>query len=159
MGKIDNFSKSEITNADMDKIRSSIEAEVDTQNGALSVDYNEFKQIYNYVSRYVNRNENKVQNVLFILSANGGATLADDVLERAMYNLNLAVISTLRKVDVGTVFSKNQYIVLLTDTDMVSAKDVATRVKEKYDEIEGVHFSVLEYEIQTMKAKNTHHMY
>lgn len=159
MGKIDNFSKSEITNADMDKIRSSIEAEVDTQNGALSVDYNEFKQIYNYVSRYVNRNENQVQNILFTLSAKGGATLADDVLERAMYNLNLAVISTLRKVDVGTVFSKNQYIVLLTDTDMVSAKDVATRVKEKYDEIEGVHFSVLEYEIQTMKAKNTHHMY
>lgn len=156
---INNSSKSEITNEDMDMIRSSIESEVDTQNGALSVDYNEFKQIYNYVSRYVNRNENQVQNILFTLSAKGGASLDDEVLERAMFNLNRAVVSTLRKVDVGTIFSKNQYIVLLTDTDMISARDVATRVKEKFDEFEGVHFSVLEYEIQTMKARNTHHLY
>lgn len=158
MKENEKYAKSEITNDDIDVIRTAIESEAE-EDGALSVDYSEFKKIYSYVSRYVNRNESQAQNVLFTLTAKGGAELSEEVLERAMYNLNLAVVKTLRRVDVGTIFSKNQYIVLLTDTDMVSAHNVAQRVVKKFDEIEGPHYSVLEYEIQTMKAKNPHHVF
>lgn len=157
--KVNSCAQSGVTNADMDQIRQNIEAEVNQSSGAMSVDYAEFKQIYSYVSRYVNRNESQVQTILFTVAGKNGTALSDEVLESAMYNLNKAVVSSLRKVDVGTIFSSNQYIVILTDTDMISGQKVADRVVDEFEKLNGVSYANVTYEIQTLLAKSEHHVY
>ena len=99
--------------------------------GAFHVEYDEFKIIYDFALRCVNRDNRKVQTLLFTLSIpeeNQSGVSA----ERIMDILKDTVISSLRAVDTGTKYSNNQYIMLLMDTDIENGKIVAGRVIEKF---------------------------
>ena len=71
------------------------------------------------------------QLMLFTLQCDFG-TDKDRVI-RSMDALESAAAVTLRMVDVGNRFSDKQYVVILLDADMDSAKQVAMRMISKYE--------------------------
>lgn len=141
----------ENTKEDMKFIKNMIEGQFDNGQGALSVDYSDFQNIYNYVYRYVDRNDNNVQVILFTLRPDNGKNISLSFLEQAMHNLDLAVVESLRRVDVGTRYSSNQYIVILTDTDETNGTKVATRVIDQYYKIAGKGAITLAFDIETLE--------
>ena len=149
----------ESTETDMMNIRKLIEGELNTDDGALSVEYDEFRQIYNYILRYVNRNENHVQTLLFTIRPAKSRNLDAQVLAQAMYTLNTAVVDSLRKVDVGTKYSSNQYIVILTDTNAANGKMVADRVVDRFYKECDKNVMTLSYDMETIIPKNRHFMF
>lgn len=101
------------------------------QIGAFHVEYEEFKIIYDFALRSVNRNHQMVQTILFTLAVNPDLQSSVN-MEQMMEYLKNAVVSSLRSVDTGTKYSNSQYIVLLMDADMENGKNVANRVLEKF---------------------------
>ena len=132
-------------------IRKMVEGSIDLEKGALSVVYKDFRQIYNYISRYVDRNGTKnVQLLLFNLLPAEGEEISFKRLDEAIGRLNEAVVSSLRKVDVGTAYNRNQYLVILTDTSLLNGRAVAERVCERFRAGEEADDVVLNYDIQTL---------
>ena len=149
----------ESTETDMMNIRRLLEGELNTDDGALSVEYEEFRQIYNYIIRYVNRNENHVQTLLFTIRPAKSRNLDAQILAQAMYTLNMSVVDSLRKVDVGTKYSSNQYIVILTDTNAANGKMVADRVVERFYKECDRNVMTIGYDLETIIPKNRHFMF
>ena len=137
---------------DLDNIRFLIEGQMREENGVFHVDYEEFEKIYSYISRFVKRNQQLVQLLLFTLSANE-KSIYGIVPDEAMNALEISVVSSLRMVDVGTRYSSVQYMVLLLDTDEFNGKKVAERVINKfYKNYSGGDVDIV-YDIQTMQTK------
>ncbi len=140
------------TKMDLDNIRFLIEGQMREETGVFHVDYEEFEKIYSYISRFVKRNQQMVQLLLFTLSANEKSVYGI-VPDEAMSALEVSVVSSLRMVDVGTRYSSVQYMVLLLDTDEFNGKKVAERVINKfYKNYSGGDVDIV-YDIQTMQAK------
>ena len=104
---------------------------------------------------YVDRNENQVQILLFTITPAAGREIELSVLEQSMHSLDMAVVESLRKVDVGTRYSSNQYIVILTDTDAENGYMVARRVTSNYYRLVDSDITTLSYDLETLEpAKN-----
>uniref|UniRef100_UPI004056BC75 GGDEF domain-containing response regulator n=1 Tax=Acetatifactor sp. TaxID=1872090 RepID=UPI004056BC75 len=129
-----NLSVNEInTNADLKDIRRMIEEGVDAGKGAFHLAYDEFRNVYDFVLRCVERKKQKVQIVLFTISQKKDRH-TDVTLEMLMDILKESVISSLRAMDTGTKYSSSQYILILMDTDVENGKGVAERVIKKFYE-------------------------
>lgn len=116
---------------DLEVVKNMMEQGLVETSGAFSVAYDEFKKIYDFVIRYVNRKKQQVQIVLFTLSM-GNEYLSGISMEDAMEVLEESVISSLRAMDACTKYSNKQFIVLLMDTDKENGKKVAERVIRKF---------------------------
>lgn len=141
------------TTEDMKLIKELIEGKIMGEQGALSVGYGDFQHIYNYVYRYVDRNNTNVQVILFTISPAVGRQIELSLLEQSMHNLDLAVVESLRKVDVGTRYSSNQYIVILTDTDYDNGTMVAKRVTDQYYKLVDSDMTKLTFDLETLEPK------
>lgn len=130
---------------DLEQIRCLIEGRMEAANGALRVEYDEFKQLYGCISRGIRRNGQHVQVLLFTINAEDHS-----VAEEALRELEMAVASSLRMVDVGTRFSSVQYIVILMDTDIENGRRVADRVIKQFYKICADSRVILSYNIQTV---------
>lgn len=142
------------TEVDLEVVHRMMEQGVVQTNGAFSVAYDEFKKLYDFVIRYVNRKKQEMQIVLFTLSM-GNEYLAGMSMDNAMEILEKSVISSLRAMDAGTKYSNKQYIVLLMDTDNENGRKVADRVVRKFYQnaeisVSGVNVS---YDIQARKPQ------
>lgn len=138
---------------DMKRIKAMIEEQFVNDEGALSVQYGDFQKIYNYVYRYVDRNDNDVQVILFTIIPTSGRGIELSLLEQSMHNLDMAVVESLRKVDVGTRYSSNQYIVILTDTNQYNGDMVAKRVKEYYYKLSNGNATELLFDLETISPQ------
>lgn len=119
------------TVVDLEYIRCMMEEGMDSGKGAFNLAYEEFKKIYDFVSRCVNRKQQKVQLVLFTLKI-GGKQHGGNIYEGAMHVLELSIVSSLRAMDAGTKYSNSQYIVILMDTDIENGRMVAERIIEEF---------------------------
>lgn len=142
------------TEVDLAVVHRMMEQGIVHTSGAFSVAYDEFKKIYDFVIRYVNRKKQEIQIVLFTLSM-GNEYLAGMSMDNAMEILEKSVISSLRAMDAGTKYSNKQYIVLLMDTDNENGRKVADRVVRKFYQnaeisVSGVNVS---YDIQARKPQ------
>lgn len=144
--------KNKDTVTDLDHIRCMIEGRLETEQGLFRVEYEDFRKIYNYISRSVKRNHQQVQTLLFTLGLNNirGKEVQP---EEAMKTLELAVASSLRMVDVGTQYSSIQYMVILIDADIVSGRMVADRVIKQFYKMYGGRDVAVTYDIQTMQPQ------
>lgn len=143
----------EKTVTDLDHVRTMIEAGMREEAGALNVEYKEFRQIYNYISRYISRNNQAVQTVLFTCSGKNGQYPETTVLEDVMNKLENSIVLSLRAADVSARYSSSQYIVILMDADIENGKMVAQRITEQfYREYSGQEIT-LSYNIQTMQSQ------
>ncbi len=142
------------TEVDLEVVHRMMEQGVVQTNGAFSVAYDEFKKLYDFVIRYVNRKKQEMQIVLFTLSM-GNEYLAGMSMDNAMEILEKSVVSSLRAMDAGTKYSNKQYIVLLMDTDNENGRKVADRVVRKFYQnaeisVSGVNVT---YDIQARKPQ------
>ena len=141
------------TSADLNNLRHMIEEDMDVSSGSLQVAYEEFRKIYDFISRYVKRNHQLVQTLLFTLRGNDNGYPDASSLENAIDALKTSVITSLRASDVGTKYSSSQYIVILMDTNLDNGKKVAQRVVEKFHDIYTDSDISLTYDIQAMQPQ------
>ena len=116
--------------------------------------YEEFQNLYSYLSRCVKRDGQMVQTLLFTLGNEDREYLDNDICEEAMATLEVAVAYSLRMVDVGSRYSSLQYIVILVGTNLENGRMVAERVINQFYKIYSGASIGLSYDIQTMVVKN-----
>ncbi|MCR5468964.1 MAG: hypothetical protein K6F37_08395, partial [Lachnospiraceae bacterium] len=121
-------------------------------HGAYTLEYDGFKKIYQYLDRYSKRNDTDIQIVLFTLVEEGKTYIDLNIVDETMKAFNRAVVDSLRRVDVGSIYSSNQYILILMDTATENGDTVAKRVIEKFQKISPYEGVDVLTEIETMSA-------
>ena len=100
------------------------------KKGPFNVAYDEFKKVYDFVSRNVARKKQKVQVVLFTIHMTNKK--AEITLEEVMDRWEEALVNSLRTVDTGTRYSSSQYMMIFLDVDMDNGRIVAERVIQRF---------------------------
>ena len=129
-----------------------MEGRQDYSAGAYNVAYDEFRYIFNFISRYAARNKKPVQLLLFTLQCEPGESR--DRIVRSMDALEASATVSLRMVDVGNRFSDKQYVVILLDADKDNANLVALRVISRYEAVKPEDGLRVKYETSMLRLAN-----
>ncbi|MCD7725725.1 MAG: diguanylate cyclase [Clostridiales bacterium] len=107
----------------------------DSKNGTYMVDFDSFHHVYNFVRRFVERDENTAQTVLFTLSMKRG--FPEDIceIEDAVDILEQAVFTSLRRADISTRYSSKQLIVILMGAHAQNSKSIVERILCCFDQL------------------------
>lgn len=132
-----------------DNVRKMIESRIDNTSGALNVTYGEFQKIYDFVKRYVGRNNKPVQMLLLSIDRNYNTDVSEEEMDIAMKYLESAVNVSLRASDVGTKVVSHQYMVLLMDAEPESGDIIAERVKNKFNDTNNINNLDISYSLHT----------
>jgi len=92
------------------------------------MDFDSFRHVYNFVRRFVERGEHKVQTILFTLSMKDGISEEVTEIETAVDMLDQAIFTSLRRADISTRYSSKQIIVILLDVRSESCDMIANRI-------------------------------
>lgn len=138
---------------DLEYVSNMMEKGLSEKRGVFHLAYDEFKNVYDFISRCVARKKQKVQLVLFTMKMRNKDV--DTSIEDVMQLWEESLICSLRSVDTGTRYSSSQYIVIFMDADLENGKAVAERVINRfYDENIGIQDIVrVAYDIRTMEPK------
>ena len=138
---------------DLEYVSNMMEKGLSEKRGVFHLAYDEFKNVYDFISRCVARKKQKVQLVLFTMKMRNKDV--DTSIEDVMQLWEESLICSLRSVDTGTRYSSSQYIVIFMDADLENGKAVAERVINRfYDENIGIEDIVkVAYDIRTMEPK------
>lgn len=136
------------TIVDLEVVIRMMEDGMDTSKGAFHVAYDEFRKIYDFITRYAERKQQNMQIVLFTLELTESVDVST---EAVMQVLEESVISSLRAMDAATKYSNKQYIVVLLDTTIENGCMVAERVLNRFYDKCGMSRSEVKitYDIQT----------
>lgn len=138
------------TTVDLEYISSMMEKGIQEQKGVFHLAFDEFRNMYDYISRCISRKKQKVQIVLFTMVALRKPMKVE--MEEVMQMWEGALANSLRSMDTGTRYSSSQYLVILMDADTESGKMAADRVIESfYESNEALKTEVkVTYDIRTM---------
>lgn len=118
-------------NADM-KIVKSLVLDLNKVSGALNVEYEGFKQILQFISRYSSRQKTDVSIILFTLTKKDGEMVEPVILTDAMFDLENIIKSSLRIGDVATKYSSCQYLVMLIGAKNSEPEMIAGRILDNF---------------------------
>lgn len=111
----------------------------DVVSGAYPLDYDSFSKFYNFFRRLADRVEGKIHTVLFTMFTPNDADESSEQykrdLEKAMHILEETVHKAVRRADVYTKYSGKQLIVILVDAKSQNVLSVASRINDRYNEI------------------------
>lgn len=140
------------TTVDLDYVSHMMEMGLTEKKGPFSLAYTEFKNIYDFVSRYAARKKEAVQIVLFSIKLKD--KFGDLYIEDAMEMFEESLINALRTVDAGTKYSSSQYVMIFMGADLENGKKVAERVIDNFfDKNEALKDKVMiRYDIKTMET-------
>ncbi len=138
---------------DMEKLEQVV-AERGFVEGAYRVEYDGFKHIYHFVSRSIGRTGQTVQMALFTINYIKSMGVTPEILNKAMKELERAIIVSLRQGDVTTQYSSFQYVVLLMSTNQENAERVAQRILNTWEEMNEYEGIQLDYSIKQVEARN-----
>lgn len=124
----------------------------DSNRGAYMLDIDSFHHVYNFIRRFVERNNHDVQTILFTMYPKEVSTPQEEI-DDALEILEQAVFMSLRRVDVSTRYSSQQLIVILMDADTINGDMVAERVAECFTKIYSGNSVILNFDIAKMEAK------
>lgn len=134
------------TNRDMEIVKHLI-AEKNKPTGAYKVEYEGFKHIFQFISRYSDRKETDIEIILFTISKQDGNMIDPLMLSDAMFDLENIIKVSLRIGDVATKYSSCQYLVMLIGADKVNPEDVVKRVMNNYSVFADKYNIVVKYDI------------
>ncbi|MGP1612703.1 MAG: GGDEF domain-containing protein [Catonella sp.] len=134
------------TSADMEIVKHLI-SEKNKPIGAYHVEYEGFKHIFQFISRYSARKETKLEIILFTISKQDGNMIDPLTLSEAMFDLENIIKVSLRIGDVATKYSSCQYLVMLIGADKVNHEDVVKRVINNYSRFADKYKIVVKYDI------------
>ena len=109
------------------KYINSVMSRTDDGQGAYFLDIDSFHHVYNFICRFVKRNEKDVQTVLFTVNEENQEIDVTE-MELILEPLEKAIYTSLRRSDVSTRYSSKQIVVILMDTDEVNGSMVADRI-------------------------------
>lgn len=132
---------------DIDNLKKQVE-ENQYRTGAYQVEYSGFKNIYQFISRCIDRTKQKVQVVVFFLEGKDEYLNISSILNEGMEQLKDAIVSSLRRGDVSTRFGSNQFVIILMDTDKKNGEMVANRVMQQWSQLITNKELTLRYEIE-----------
>lgn len=107
----------------------------DNGQGVYQLEYENFRYIFNFIRRFVKRNQHDVNTILFTAQNKIEGTIETEELEKAIVSLESAVYTSLRRVDIATRYSTKQIIVMLLDSSEENSKMVAERILDNYKKI------------------------
>lgn len=117
--------------------------------GAYQVEYDNFKKIYQFVRRCVNRTKQKVQVALITLQDDSEEKF-EQTMRDEMALIMKAISLSLRRGDVATQFSKNQYVIILMDSNAENGQKVVKRVIETYRQYSDNHLVDVAYDMDEL---------
>lgn len=140
---------------EMDILR--IQAELEERRlprGAYYRGFEEFKSIYRFVERRMQRQDLRAYIVLMTLTDSNEIMVPFEKLETWMSNLFDVIHDNLRVGDVFAQYSSCQYIIMLSDLNEENSEAVAERVtKAFYERINEKHETLLLHRCYPMKRK------
>lgn len=145
---IENFNSEQ----DMNRLENIIK-EKDLDNGALRVEYEGFKNIVHFVQRTISRSNQNVWIILLTLTHTGPGKLTTDELEVAMNEVERAIVVSLRKGDVTTLYSSFQYVTLLMDASEDDAREIAKRIITTWQDVSNDKHMSLTYNLKNIEAE------
>jgi len=107
-------------------------ARSDSGQGVYQMDYDNFHYIFNFIRRFVKRNDYDVHTLLFTANSKAVGAIENEALETAITALEEAVYTSLRKVDICTRYSTKQIIVMVIDSNEENSEMVANRILNNY---------------------------
>ncbi|MBQ8787330.1 MAG: diguanylate cyclase [Oscillospiraceae bacterium] len=125
----------------------------DSGKGAYLMDYDNFHHVYNFIRRFVERNNHDVSTVLFTAVSNNGSEPEIEEIETALELLEKAIYTSLRRVDVSTRYSSKQLIVILMDANTQNSEMVAQRIIDAFSQLYTNDKIRLEYGIAQMNKE------
>ncbi|NTV77752.1 MAG: hypothetical protein HGA25_01060, partial [Clostridiales bacterium] len=117
-------------------------------NGAFQVEYDGFKNIYQFITRYIDRTNQDVQFVLFTLYSCTNDVIDTEELFHAMKKLEQAIVVSLRRGDVATRYSSSQFVVILMDASKDNGLMVVNRIKDTWTQINDFSGVDMEYDLR-----------
>ncbi|MDL2323809.1 hypothetical protein LJC61_01480 [Ruminococcaceae bacterium OttesenSCG-928-A16] len=103
--------------------------------GAYYCPYSHMKQTFPILKRSTERNKQALVLALFTLAPAKGDAIGSYDLTRAMAEFKVVVMNNLRKTDVLSRYSKNQYVMLLVVNSLQDGRIVRDRINEKFSSV------------------------
>lgn len=128
------------------KYINSVMSRTDDGQGAYFLDIDSFHHVYNFICRFVKRNEKDVQTVLFTVNEEDQEIDVTE-MELILETLEKAIYTSLRRSDVSTRYSSKQIVVILMDTDEVNGSMVADRIRDCFYELYSHQEVQIDYDI------------
>lgn len=138
---------------DLNQIRD-IMRRADPGKGAYLMDYDNFHHVYNFIRRFVERNNHDVSTLLFTAVSASGEELDFIEVENALETLETAIFTSIRRVDVSTRYSSKQLIVILMDSNSQNSEIVAERILNVFNSMYTSGRIRMEYDIAEMAKKD-----
>lgn len=145
-------SEAENSSVDMEMLEQFV-TERNEAVGAYRVEYEGFKHIYHFVSRGLGRNGQTVQMALFTLNYIKSMGITPEILNKAMKELERAIIVSLRQGDVTTQYSSFQYVVLLMNANEENGEKVVQRILDTWEQMNEYSGIQLDYSIKQVEAR------
>ena len=120
------------TSIDLENMVNSLKANR-TYHGAINVEFDEFKKIYDLVLNVVHRFEHNMQLIMLTLEPADYNDFDIEEQEYAMYCMREAIKDALRNTDVSTRFSSEQFLIILLDATEIDVNTILKRIHEKFD--------------------------
>lgn len=104
----------------------------DSGSGAFMLDFDSFHHVYNFIRRFIERNNRDVRTLLLTVSEKENVKPDPAETEMVLQLLEKAIYTSLRRSDVSTRYSSKQLIVILMDangdenSDMVAERILST---------------------------------
>ena len=116
-----------MSKSDLDNLLETIQRQ-GSYSRAYEVNYPEFSRMLSYLESLMERNNQRMQIIMFtVLAADEESATVEEKME-AMNILEGAVVSSLRKVDVTMQFSSSQRLVVLMNMDRENLQLVINRI-------------------------------
>lgn len=120
------------TSIDLNNMVKSLKANR-TSHGAINVEFDEFKKIYDFVLNIVHRFDHHLQLIMLTLEPIDYNNFDIEEQEYAMYCMKKAIKGALRNTDVSTRFSSEQFLVILLNATDKDVDMILKRIHEKFD--------------------------
>ncbi|MBQ5919352.1 MAG: diguanylate cyclase [Lachnospiraceae bacterium] len=120
------------TSIDLNNMVKSLKANR-TSHGAINVEFDEFKKIYDFVLNIVHRFDHNLQLIMLTLEPIDYNNFDIEEQEYAMYCMKKAIKGALRNIDVSTRFSSEQFLVILLNATDKDVDMILKRIHEKFD--------------------------
>lgn len=101
-------------------------------NGSFNVQYREFVRIYDFIRNLAERYNHNMQLIIVTLESDSMVDFAIDEKEHAMSCMERAIKDSLRKVDVCTRFSGEQYLIVLINAEQDDIAIISNRIFENF---------------------------
>ena len=109
----------------------------------------QFRVVYQFLTRVRNISQKNVWILLFTISEQG--PIDDDIREQANDTFFSALHTSLRASDVVTQNSKNQFLILLFDTELYNIEIILDRIMKKWLASEHNDLFDISYELDNVK--------